>query len=155
MLDVESFLSAVGLISSCIQSFPTGVPDAMQRADALGSAHDPLLPLQRWIQYTQVELQSLRTDCRHQFEQVESTRRIQQSQLDSLQQQIRDLVQQHQQLSEEVTEIATTVTDLYQQVQNVRHTLSGLVQDVSQHFSSQQQMTLPATQLATTQPDVP
>ena len=94
----------------------------MQRADALGSAHDPLVPLQRWIQYTQVELQSLQTDCRHQFEQVESTRRIQQSQLDSLQQQIRDLVQQLQQLSEEVTEVATTVTDLYQQVQNVRHT---------------------------------
>ena len=112
----------------------------MQRADALGSAHDPLLPLQRWIQYTQVELQSLRTDCRHQFEQIESTRRIQQSQLDSLQQQVRDLAQQQHQVSEEVTDIATTVADLL---------------DVLQHFSSQQQMTLPATQLATTQPDVP
>ena len=126
----------------------------MQRADALGSAHDPLLPLQRWIQYTQVEFPSLRADCRHQFEQIESTGRIQQSQLDALQKQIRDLAQQQHQFSEEVTGIATTVTDLFKQVQSVQITLSGLVQDVLHHFSSQQQTTLPATQLAATQPDI-
>ena len=124
----------------------------MQKADVLGSALDPLLPLQRWIQYTQVELQSLRSDCRHQFEQIESTGPIQQSQLDALQKQV---AQQQHQVSEEATEIATTVADFCKQLQNLQTTLSGLVQDVMTHFSSQQQMTLPATQLAVSQPDLP
>ena len=78
----------------------------------MGSALDPLLPLNRWIQYTQAELQTLRSDCRHHFEQVTSTERIQQQQLDSLQTQIRDLAQQQCQLSAEMTEIANAVTEL-------------------------------------------
>ncbi|CAE7306907.1 unnamed protein product [Symbiodinium sp. CCMP2592] len=127
----------------------------MQRADILGSALDPLLPLQRWIQYTQGELQSLRADCRHQFEQITSTERIQQSQLDSLQSQIRELAQQQAQFSAEMTEIANTVTDLCNKIQETQTTLRGLVQEVLTHFSTQQQSALPATQLAITQPDVP
>ena len=87
-------------------------PKTMQRTDIMGSALDPLLPLNRWIQYTQAELQTLRSDCRHHFEQVTSTERIQQQQLDSLQTQIRDLAQQQSQLSAEMTEIANAVTEL-------------------------------------------
>ena len=37
-------------------------PKTMQRTDIMGSALDPLLPLNRWIQYTQAELQTLRDD---------------------------------------------------------------------------------------------
>ena len=71
----------------------------MHRADMMGSALDPLLPLNRWIQYTQAELQTLRSDCCYHFEQVTSTRRSQQQQLDSDQTQIRVVAQQQSQLA--------------------------------------------------------
>ena len=125
----------------------------MQRTDIMGSALDPLLPLNRWIQYTQAELQTLRSDCRHHFEQVTSTERIQQQQLDSLQTQIRDLAQQQCQLSAEMTEIANAVTELCGKTKELQSTLNALVQDVLQHFSSQPQFSLPVTQLAVTQQD--
>ena len=32
------------------------------RTDSIGLAHDPLLPLQRWIQYTQTELRQVRAE---------------------------------------------------------------------------------------------
>ena len=125
----------------------------MHRTDMMGSALDPLMPLNRWIQYTQAELQTLRSDCRHHFEQVASTGRIQQQQLDSLQTQIRDLAQQQSQLSAEMTEIANTVAELCEKTKKLQSMLNTLVQDVLQHFSSQQQSSLPVTQLAVTQQD--
>ena len=128
----------------------------MHRADMMGSALDPLLPLNRWIQYTQAELQTLRSDCSYHFEQVTSTRRSQQQQLDSDQTQIRVVAQQQSQLAlGEITEIANTVTDLCGQTQKLQTMLNTLAQDVLQHFSSQQQATLLATQLAAMQPDLP
>ena len=79
------------------------------RAGSSGSAHDPLLPRQRWIQYTQTELQHVRADLQHRCDEDSAIRRIQQAQLDSLQVQIRDLAQQLSEISEHVTEIANTI----------------------------------------------
>ena len=74
--------------------------------DVIGSAHDPLLPLQRWIRYTQAELQQIRSDLQYRIEEDNSIRRLQQAQLDSLQVQVRDLAQQQSETCEHITEIA-------------------------------------------------
>ena len=87
------------------------------RTDSIGSAHDLLLPLQSWIQYTQTELRQVRAELQHRCEDCEeehAIRRIQQAQLDSIQVQIRDLGQQPSELSEQVTEIANAIAELFQ-----------------------------------------
>ena len=45
-------------------------------SNVLGSVHDPLLPLTRWIQYTQTELQSVRADLIHHREEELAVRRL-------------------------------------------------------------------------------
>ena len=72
-----------------------------------GSACEPLLPLNRWIHYTQTELQSVREDLLHHREEESAVRRLQQSQLDSLQVQIRELAQKQAEFSEQMTEVAS------------------------------------------------
>ena len=64
---------------------------AALRSDTLGSACDPLLSLNRWIHYTRTELQSVRADLLHHREEELAVRRLQQSQPDSLQAQVREL----------------------------------------------------------------
>ena len=91
------------------------------RSDTLGSACEPLLPLNRWIHYTQTELQSVRADLLHHREKELAVRRLQQSQLDSLQVQARELAQQHAEFSAQMTEVANAVADLYHQL-GVVHT---------------------------------
>ena len=59
----------------------------------LNSAMEPLLALDRWIRYTQSELQSVRSDTIQQREEEKAVRRIQQMQLDSIQGQVRDISQ--------------------------------------------------------------
>ena len=59
----------------------------------LNSAVEPLLALDRWIRYTQSELQSVRSDTIQQREEEKAVRRIQQMQLDSIQGQVRDISQ--------------------------------------------------------------
>ena len=76
---------------------------AAMRSDTLGSACDPLLPLIRWIHYTQTELQSVRANLIHHREEELAVRRVQQSQLDSLQAQVRELAQQQAEFSEQMT----------------------------------------------------
>ena len=52
---------------------------AAMRSDTLGSAYDPLLPLTRWIHYTQTELQSVRAaraDLIHHREEELAVRRL-------------------------------------------------------------------------------
>ena len=121
------------------------------RTDSIGSAHDPLLPLQRWIHYTQTEQQQVRAELQHRCEEDNAIRRIQQVQLDSLQVQIRDLGQQQSEISEQVTEIANTIAELFQQTSVVRQTVSQTMNDVLRHFSNPP--VLPPTQLAATQPE--
>ena len=96
---------------------------AAMRSDTLGSACDPLLPLNRWIHYTQTELQSVRADLLHHREEELAVRRLQQSQLDSLQAQIRELAQQQTEISEQMTEVANAVTDMFHQLGVLRCTL--------------------------------
>ena len=123
-------------------------------SNVLGSAHDPLLPLTRWIQYTQIELQSVRADLIHHREEEHAVRRLQQSQLDSLQVQIRELAQQQTEFSEQMTEVANAVTDMFHQLGVLRNTFNHAMNDMLRHIESPQQ--LPPTQLAATQPeDVP
>ena len=55
---------------------------------------EPLLALDRWIRYTQSELQSLRADTIQQREDEKFVHRIQQGQLDSIQAQVREISQQ-------------------------------------------------------------
>ena len=133
------------------RSFHTSVA---MHSNVLGSAHDPLLPLTRWIQYTQTELQSVRADLIHHREEELAVRRLQQSQLDSLQLQIRELAQQQTEFSEQMTEVANAVTDMFHQLGVLRNTFNHAMNDMLRHFESPQQ--LPPTQLAATQPeDVP
>ena len=51
------------------------------RSDSIGSAHEPLLPLQRWIQYTQAELRQVRAELQHRYDEEQAIRRIQQPSL--------------------------------------------------------------------------
>ena len=55
---------------------------------------EPLLALDRWIRYTQSELQSLRADTIQQREEQNAVHRIQQIYLDSIQGQVRENFQQ-------------------------------------------------------------
>lgn len=115
----------------------------------MGSAHDPLLPLQRWIQYTQTELQQVRAELTHRCDEDTAVRRIQQAQLDPLQVQIRDLARQ--QFEDQVTEIANTIAELFHQVSTIRQTVNQTMSDVLRHVDSPP--VLPPTQLAATQPE--
>ena len=136
----------------CFGSFLlANTPNKAMRTDALGSAHDPLFPLNRWIQYTQTELQSIRAVVQHRYEEDVAMRRIQQTQLDSLQVQVRDLAQQQSELSERFTEVATAVAVLFHQIGVLSKTVNQTMYDVLRHFDSSVQ--LPVTQLAATQPD--
>ena len=116
-----------------------------------GSACEPLLPLNRWIHYTQTELQSVREDLLHHREEESAVRRLQQSQLDSLQVQIRELAQQQVEFSEQMTKVANAVTDLFHQLGVFRNTFNQAMSGMLRHFGSPQQ--LPPTQLANTQPE--
>ena len=144
-------LHSSAFLGSSHCSFHTSVA---MHSNVLGSAHDPLLPLTRWIQYTQTELQSVRADLIHHREEELAVRRLQQSQLDSLQVQIRELAQQQTEFSEQMTEVANAVTDMFHQLGVLRNTFNHAMNDMLRHFESPQQ--LPPTQLAATQPeDVP
>ena len=105
-------------------------------SDVLGSAHDPLLPLTRWIQYTQTELQSVRADLIHHREEEFDVRRLQQSQLDSLQVQIRELAQQQTEFSEQMTEVANAVTDMFHQLGVLRNTFNQAMNDMLRHLKA-------------------
>ena len=122
---------------------------AALRSDTLGSACDPLLPLNRWIHYTQTELQSIRADLLHHREEELAVRRLQQSQPDSLQAQVRELAQQQTEFSEQMTAVANAVADMSHQLGVLRNTFNQVMSDMLRHFESPQQ--LPPTQLATTQ----
>ena len=107
---------------------------AAMRSDTLGSACNPLLPLNRWIHYTQAELQRVRADLLHHREEELAVRRLQQSQLDSLQVQIRELAQQQTEFSEQVTEVANAVTDMFHQLGVLRSTFNQAMNDMLHHF---------------------
>ena len=100
---------------------------------------EPLLALDRWICYAQSELQSLRADTIQQKEEEKSIHRIQQMQLDSIQNQVRDLSQQTAELTEAITE-------LFNHVKDIRGSLASILHDFSRHFDS-----LPGNTLAPTQ----
>ena len=70
------------------------------------SACDPLAALQRWITYTQNELITVRGDVRLLRDEATSVQRIQQSQLDVLTTQVRDMESQ-------ISEILSAVTELF------------------------------------------
>ena len=59
-------------------------PSFASMSGNLNSAMETLLALDRWIRYTQSELQSLRVDTIQQKEEEKSIHRIQQAQLDSI-----------------------------------------------------------------------
>ena len=121
------------------------------RTDNLGSACDPLLPLNRRIHYTQTELQSVHADLQHHREEELAVRRLQQSQLDSLQAQVRELAQQQAEFAEQMTEVAAAVADMFHQLGVLRSTMNQAMNHLLRHFESPAR--LPPTQLATTQPD--
>ena len=97
------------------------------------------------------ELQSVRADLIHHREEELAVRRLQQSQLDSLQVQIRELAQQQTEFSEQMTEVANAVTDMFHQLGVLRNTFNQAMNDMLRHFESPEQ--LPPTQLAATQPE--
>ena len=102
---------------------------------------EPLLALDRWIRYTQSELQSLRADTIQQKEKEKSIHRIQQTQLDSIQRQVRSL-------SPRMAEITEAITELFNHVQQIRGTLESIVSDFNHHVDTVPPNTLPPTQLA-------
>ena len=108
------------------------------------SAMEPLLALDRWIRYTQSELQSLRADTIQQKEEEKSIHRIQQMQLDSIQNQVRDLSQQTAELTEAITE-------LFNHVKDIRGSLANILHDFNRHFDSLPGNTLPPTQFIPSQ----
>ena len=122
------------------------------RNDTIGTAHEPPLPLQRWIQYTQAELRQVRSDLQHRIEEEQVIRRIQQAQLDSLQVQLRDYGQQQSEISEQVAELANAIAELYQQINLLRQTVNHTMQDVLRHFDSPPVINI--TQSTTTQPNI-
>ena len=67
-------------LTACLGSlFVRTYMSAAMRSDTLGSAYDPLLPLTRWIHYTQTELQSVRAaraDLIHHREEELAVRRL-------------------------------------------------------------------------------
>ena len=95
----------------------------------LNSAMEPLLALDRWIRYTQSELQSLRADTIQHKEEEKSIHRIQPAQLDSVQSQVRDLSQQ-------LAELTEAITELFNHVRQLRGTLDKIVNDFNHHFES-------------------
>ena len=105
----------------------------------LNSAMEPLLALDRWIRYTQSELQSLRADTIQYKEEEKSIHRIQQAQLDSIQSQVRDLSQQ-------LTEVTEAITELFNHVRQLRGTLDKIVNDFNHHFDSVGPQSIPPTQ---------
>ena len=121
------------------------------RNDSIGTAHEPLLPLQRWIQHTQAELRQVRSDLQHRIEEEHAIRRIQQAQLDSLQVQLRDYGQQQSEISDQVAELANAIAELYQQVNLLRQTVNQTMNDVLRHFDSPPVFNL--TQSTATQPN--
>ena len=121
------------------------------RTDSIGSPHEPLLPLQRWIRYTQAELRQVRAELQHRCEEEQAIRRIQQAQLDSLQQQIRDLGQQQSEICEQVAEIANTIAELFQQLNLLRLNVNQAMNDVLRHFDNAPVVN--STQVAATQPE--
>ena len=104
--------------------------------DSIGTAHEPLLPLQRWIQYTQAELRQVRAELQHRIEEEHAVRRIQQAQLDSLQVQLRDHGQQQSEFSDQIAELANAIAELYQQINLLRQTVNQAMNDVLRHFDS-------------------
>ena len=140
------------IFSACLgSSHCSTYTSVAMRSDKLGSACDPLLPLTRWIHYTQTELQSVRADLIHHREEELAVWRLQQSQLDSLQVQVRELAQQQTEFSEQMTEVANAVTDMFHQLGVLRNSFNQAMNDMLRHFESPQQ--LPPTQLAATQPE--
>ena len=106
----------------------------------LNSAMEPLLALDRWIRYTQSELQSLRADTIQQKEEEKSIHRI----LQSIQNQVRDLSQQTAELTEAITE-------LFNHVKDIRGSLANILHDFNRHFDSLPGNTLPPTQFIPSQ----
>ena len=98
----------------------------------------------RWIRYTQSELQSLRADTIQQKEEEKSIHRIQQMQLDSIQNQVRDLSQQTAELTEAITE-------LFNHVKDIRGSLANILHDFNRHFDSLPGNTLPPMQFIPSQ----
>ena len=103
----------------------------------LNSAMEPRLALDRWIRYTQSELQSLRVDAIQQKEEEKSIHRIQQAQLVSIQSQGRDL-------SRQLAEVTEAITGLFNHVEHLRGTLDSIANDFNHHFDSVVPPTLPA-----------
>ena len=105
------------------------------------SACDPLAALQRWIAYTQNELITVRGDVRLPSRRVQ---RIQQSQLDVLTTQVRDMESQ-------ISEILSAVTELFSKLRQTNDVLGNLLADMNaiQNTVPQQQSSeLPPTKPA-------
>ena len=110
----------------------------------LNSAMEPLLALDRWIRYTQSELQSLRVDTIQQKEEEKSIHRIQQALLDSFQSQVREL-------SQRLAEVTEAITELSNHVRRLRGALDSIVNDFNHHFDSGHTNLVPPTQPAYSQ----
>ena len=108
------------------------------------SACDPLAALQRWITYTQNELITVRGDVRLLRDEATSVQRIQQSQLDVLTTQVRDMESQ-------ISEILSAVTELFSKLRQTNDVLGNLLADMNaiQNTVPQQQSSeLPPTKPA-------
>ena len=90
---------------------------------------EPLLALDRWIRYTQSELQSLRADTIQQREDEKFVHRIQQGQLDSIQAQVREISQQCAELTE-------AITGPFNHVRQICRALDRIVHDFNQYLDS-------------------
>ena len=110
----------------------------MMAANPLNDANDPLAALQRWITYTQTELQSLRLDFRSSVQVCHASSAAITSQLQTLQHQVNGL-------EENLREVNENITQLHQDLSRVRALVSQLLRDIS----STQHVPVPPESLAT------
>ena len=118
------------------------------RSDTLGSACDTIEQMGP-LHPNRTSERSCGSAARHREEEL-AVLRLQQSQLDSLQAQVRELAQQ--QTSEQMMEVANAVADMFHQLGVLRNTFNQAMNDMLRHFESPQQ--LPPTQLVTTQSEI-
>ena len=110
----------------------------MMAANPLNDASDPLAALQRWITYTQAELQSLRLDFRSSVQVCYGSSAAITNQLQALQHQVNGL-------EDNLREVNDNITQLHQDLSRVRALVSQLLRDIS----STQHVPVPPESLAT------
>ena len=101
----------------------------------MDSALNLLAALERWIRYTQVELQSLRSDLIQQRQEEISVRQLQQAQLDSLQCQVRDIQKEACETQQNLSEPQMNFQVSRNTVQNLMEIHGGLFSTIF-HFKS-------------------